>query len=604
MAPVGYTAPGRDAGTRAPITTGERWRQGRPEDARGRGEGGTVSGNDGIDEVVREFVAESHENLDRIDGDLLALERDPSAKQAIASIFRTFHTIKGTCGFLGFGRLERLTHSAETLLSRCRDGELVPNTEFFNVLLALVDTVRGVLASIESTGAEPDVDHSALVARIEATARSAKKAESRRPKSVAPAGRLSSPPPSPGVLAGTMRSSAASKGSASNIPPAMPRPAAMPFVDEIVVPRVDVPGVSVGRLMVPAAPPAPAQGTAAAAVAAKAPEVPAPAAPRNSMAPAAPEAHAVEGAPEARGLGLPDGYVRVDVAVLDRLMDLVGELVLTRNQTLQFAATQSDPNFLAASQRLNLITTDLQEGVMRTRMQPIGNVLTKLPRMVRDLAMACGRKVRLEVEGTDTELDRTVIEAVKDPLTHIVRNAIDHGLEAPDVRVKAGKPAEGVVSLRAFHEGGMVNIEIADDGAGVRPDKVRARAIERGLVSRDDAGRMSDHDLVNLLFLPGFSTAETVTNVSGRGVGMDVVKTNVEQIGGTVALRSVLGRGTTVEIKIPLTLAIIPALVVSSCGERYAIPQVSLLELVRVEREQAARAIETVFGARLYRLRD
>ena len=289
--------------------------------------------------------------------------------------------------------------------------------------------------------------------------------------------------------------------------------------------------------------------------------------------------------------------------LLDKLMNLVGELVLARNQILQFNAVQKDTAFLSTSQRLNLITTELQEGVMKTRMQPIGNVWSRFPRVVRDLAMACGKEVRIEMEGKETDLDKTIIEAIKDPLTHLVRNSVDHGIEPPELRRQRGKPAEGRLFLRAFHEGGQVNIEIADDGAGIEPEKLKHKALERGLINQEQAARMGEREALNLIFLPGFSTAAKVSNISGRGVGMDVVKTNIEKIGGTVDLHSQLGRGTTIKIKIPLTLAIIPALVVTSGGDRYAIPQVSLLELVRLDGEQVRKGIEHIHGAPVYRLR-
>jgi two-component system chemotaxis sensor kinase CheA len=293
----------------------------------------------------------------------------------------------------------------------------------------------------------------------------------------------------------------------------------------------------------------------------------------------------------------------VDVGLLDKVMNLVGELVLARNQVLQFTTTTQDTTFLRTAQRLNLITTELQEGVMKTRMQPIHNVWNKFPRVVRDLALGCGKQVRIDMDGADTELDKTIIEAIKDPLTHLVRNAVDHGIESPEQRKKAGKPLEGRLSLRAFHEGGQVNIEISDDGAGIDVDRVKRKAVEHGTITSDHAGRMSEREGLNLIFLPGLSTAERVTNVSGRGVGMDVVKTNIEKIGGMVDVQSTAGRGTTLKIKIPLTLAIIPALIVTSGKERFAIPQVSLLELVRLEGSDAIAGIEDIGGAPVYRLR-
>ena len=298
-----------------------------------------------------------------------------------------------------------------------------------------------------------------------------------------------------------------------------------------------------------------------------------------------------------------DSTIRVDVGILDSLMNLVGELVLARNQILQFTEVHHETAFLATSQQLNLITTELQEGVMKTRMQPIGNIWSKFPRVARDLAIACGKQVRVEMEGEETELDKTIIEAIKDPLTHIVRNSIDHGIECPEQRSSVDKPVEGILRLRAYHEGGQVIIEITDDGAGLDHQRIAAKAVERGLLTADAAARLSDREAANLILLPGFSTAEKVTSISGRGVGMDVVKTNIEKIGGTLDVQSVRGRGTTLRIKIPLTLAIIPALLVTSQGDRYAIPQVNLVELIHVEAEHVEEAIEDVGGAPVYRLR-
>jgi two-component system chemotaxis sensor kinase CheA len=298
-----------------------------------------------------------------------------------------------------------------------------------------------------------------------------------------------------------------------------------------------------------------------------------------------------------------DSAIRVDVNLLDGLMNLVGELVLARNQILQFTARFEDLALTASSQRLDLITTELQDGVMKTRMQPIGVVWNKLPRVVRDLSAAVGKQIHLEMEGADTELDKTIIEAIKDPLTHIVRNSCDHGIEEPAQRVAAGKAPQGRLQLRAFHEGGHVNIEIIDDGKGIDAARVKQRAVERGLLTLDAAARMSDREAYQLIFAPGLSTAEKVSNISGRGVGMDVVRTNIEQIGGTVDVQSTLGEGATVRLKIPLTLAIIPGLVVTTLGERYVIPQASLLELIRLEGEQIHKQIERIHGVPVYRRR-
>jgi two-component system chemotaxis sensor kinase CheA len=293
--------------------------------------------------------------------------------------------------------------------------------------------------------------------------------------------------------------------------------------------------------------------------------------------------------------------IRVDVQVLDNLMTLVGELVLARNHLTQLTAHgMHDQTLLAATQQVNAITSDLQDGVMRTRLQPIHTAWARFPRVVRDLAMALGKQVRVRTEGDDTELDRSIIEAIKDPLTHLVRNAVDHGIEDPAEREAAGKPAEGTIVIRASHEGGQVTIELQDDGRGIDLEKVLARGIERGLVDAEAAEALSARETIDLIFQPGFSTADKVTNLSGRGVGMDVVKTNVGRIGGNVEVATGPGVGTTYTLKIPLTLAIVPALLVTSGGERYAIPQINLVELVRATPDQ----IEDVHGAPVYRLRD
>ncbi|MEP6572211.1 MAG: chemotaxis protein CheW [Gemmatimonadota bacterium] len=487
------------------------------------------------EEIVAEFLVESREGLDQLDRDLVALEQNPSDQELLKRIFRCIHTIKGTCGFLAFGKLESVTHVGESLLSDLRDGLKTLSPEITSALLALVDAVRTILERIEATGQDGDEEYPDLIARLTKLRETGTASliaplvkKKRAPKKLAPPVTDPSPihPPKPEALAAPVR---------------------------VPEPPVDSP-------------------------------------PRASS-------------DESRSLQTADSNIRVDVSLLDKLMNLVGELVLARNQILQFAATQDDPGFVATSQRLNLITTELQEGVMKTRMQPIGNVWSKFPRVVRDLAIACEKQARLDMEGQETELDKTIIEAIKDPLTHIVRNSVDHGLERPADRIARGKPAEGRLLLRAYHESGQVNIEISDDGGGIDPERLRQKALTRGLITPDQASRLSDHEALNLVFLPGFSTAEKVTNVSGRGVGMDVVKTNIERIGGTVDIQSAMGEGTTLKIRIPLTLAIIPALIVTSGGDRYAIPQVSLLELVRLEPETARQEVEMVHEAPVYRLR-
>jgi len=526
-----------------------------------------------MDEIVKDFLIESNENLDRLDQELVKLESDPSSKELLGSVFRTIHTIKGSCGFLGFARLEKLAHAGENLLSRLRDGKLSLNAEITSGLLAMVDAVRRMLAAIQATGQDGEEDYISLIERL---------AFLQGDPAVSPQGANSAVPPAP------------------QLSPESQAEVEVPSNDEIV-------------LLAPAARPfekppecEPAPPASAAKLAGEA---------REKNPPATDEFVRAESAARSEDTPVPEPTVeshnpqatmetiRVGVTLLDRLMNLVGELVLARNQLLQFSNGTPDAGFLAVSQRMNLIATELQEEVMKTRMQPIGNIWNKFPRTVRDLAHSCGKEVRLVMEGQDTELDRTIIEAIKDPLTHLVRNAMDHGIEEPEVRKSSGKEPVGVLTLRAFHEGGQVNIEISDDGAGLNGDRIRQKAIERGLIPAQQAGRMPDRDVFNLIFLPGFSTAEKITNVSGRGVGMDVVKTNVEKIGGTVDIQSTAGRGTTVRVKIPLTLAIIPALIATCGGERFAIPQVSLSELVRLDAEENGRGIELVHGAPVYRLR-
>jgi two-component system chemotaxis sensor kinase CheA len=578
--------------------------------------------------LIKEFLVESYENLDQLDQDLVQLEQSPDDRNRLASIFRTIHTIKGTCGFFGFGRLEAVAHAGENLLSLLRDGKLHLDGPITGALLAMVDAVRAMLGRIEVSQEEGDVDYSGLIAHL--TALQTVPSDAAPPATAAAPAEQATPPAAPSAAGSTPLAQtppAAAKpvtAFAQAPPPATPSPA-------IATPQAPVsPPAPVQASPPPAPAPAPAVPTPAPLAAAAAAPAPPPAAPPQPLesvaAPVPPqqkvaapaekdssdsvsasesEGESAEGPAKAReqSQAVSEGNIRVDVGLLDKLMNLVGELVLARNQILQYTSTQKDTIFLGTCQRLNLITTQLQEGVMKTRMQPIGNIWNKFPRVVRDLAANCGKHIRLEMEGKETELDKTIIEAIKDPLTHVVRNSVDHGIEPSDVRLANGKSAEGVLFLRAYHEGGQVNIEISDDGGGINTERVKAKALERGLISRDQAARMSEQELIHLIFLPGFSTAEKVTNVSGRGVGMDVVKTNIEKIGGTIDINSRLGHGTTLRIKIPLTLAIIPALVVTNGGDRYAIPQVSLLELVRLEGEQARKGIELIHGVPVYRLR-
>jgi len=507
---------------------------------------------DDLDDIVREFLVESREGLDQLDQDLVALEAQPGSRALLGSIFRTIHTIKGTSGFLAFGRLERLTHVGESLLVELRDGRRSMDAPTTDVLLALVDRVRELLAAIDADGGEGDVQVDGTIAALEAVLLRA-----------------------PGTEAAPDAAALDAAAPAAAPDAAAPAPAA-------VAPATEVP----------------APATEAPATALPAPEAPAAILPNPHPAPAD---EAVEEVGSLRGHA--ETSIRVDVDLLDALMRQVGELVLARNRLSLLAGEREDLELSRSAQRVNLIAAELQEGVMKTRMQPIEHLWSKMPRVVRDLAAACGREVRLELSGGETELDRGLLEAVKDPLTHLVRNAVDHGIEPAADRVAADKPAQGVLTLRAYHGGGQVVVEVADDGRGIDPEKVGATAVRRGLRTPDQVAAAAPADLLQLLFLPGFSTAQAVTNVSGRGVGMDVVRTKVEAVGGTVDVESVVGRGTVWRLRMPLTLAIMPALTVGCAGDVYAVPQVSLLELVALDAQRRRDAIEHVQSAPVYRLR-
>ena len=511
-------------------------------------------------ELINEFLVESNENLAQLDQDFVELEKHPKDRNLLSSVFRTLHTIKGTCEFLGYTKLETITHRAENLLSKLRDGERDLDHSMTTLLLEAVDAVKRVRGEIETNATEGSSDYTDLCERLQAIC--------------------------DGAPAETVEGPASS---------ASPRPADQGKPASVSATETGVEGKPLepqsGKTAVPLeAKSEPAPPAAQAAVAAGA---------RGS---AGDQQGAQTGAPltESR---VASSNIRVDVSLLDKLMNLVGELVLVRNQILQHTSSLEDTAFTATSQRLNLITTELQANVMKTRMQPISVVWNKFPRVVRDIGQSLGKEIELVMEGAKTDLDKTIIESIKDPLTHLVRNSCDHGIETSEERAAREKSPRGTLTLRAYHEGGQVNIEISDDGAGIDPERLKQKAIQNGLVPADRAERMSDRELLNLIFLPGLSTAKKVTNVSGWGVGMDVVKTNIEKIGGSIDLQSKKDHGTTIKIKIPLTLAIIPALIVNCAGERFAIPQVNLVELVRLESGASSRQIEWIYGAPVYRLR-
>jgi two-component system chemotaxis sensor kinase CheA len=516
-----------------------------------------------LDELTREFLIESQEGLDRMERCLTELEERPKDAGLIGDIFRSVHTIKGTTGFLGFTRLEKLAHSGENLLGLLREGKLTADRPTITGLLQLMDGLRAILESSEGDG--EDAELIGLMGELQAPAKPQAKQPVRLRAGAHPAHAVSGELQLAQTPAAAPDQSTAAMAALHPAVPTAPAAPAAPAPQPVETPREPV-----------------------AAPAAKAP------AEAESDA-AKPRAQAATAGTAA------ESTLRVDIALLNRMMNLVGELVLTRNQVLQ--ATAADPSMTMLSRRLDMVTADLRESVMKARMQPVSNIFSKMPRMVRDLSQSLGRRVRLQVEGQDTELDKSLLEAIKDPLTHAVRNSLDHGIELPDARLAAGKDPEGTLKLRASQEGSHVVIEVSDDGAGIPVDKVRQKAIERGFITPDRAAQLAERELLQLIFVPGFSTAAAVTNVSGRGVGMDVVRTNVEKIGGKVEIDSRAGKGTTLRMRIPLTLAIIPALIVRSVNQSFALPQGALSELVHVPPEQAAAAIEWMEGAPLYRLR-
>jgi two-component system, chemotaxis family, sensor kinase CheA len=501
-----------------------------------------------MDELMREFLIESQEGLDRMERCLTELEVRPDDTALIADIFRSVHTIKGTTGFLGFKRLEKLAHSGENLLGLLREGKMAAEPSVITVLLELLDGLRVILRNIDATENEGADEDTALIERLDALVASA----------------------SGQAAKNAVHKSAGVKHSEAE-PIASAHPQEHLVKSEVTTSQSSAPQAATN-----------APVTAAAVTKETATEAAADVRPRTTVNAA-------------------ESTLRVDVTLLNRMMNLVGELVLTRNQVLQ--QTSSDPNMTVLARRLDMVTADLRESVMKARMQPVSNIFSKMPRIVRDLSQSLSKRARVHMEGQETELDKSLLEAIKDPLTHAVRNSLDHGIETPEARIAAGKDPEGTLKLKASQEGSHVLIEISDDGAGIAVDLVRAKAIERGLVTAERAVQMAERELLQLIFLPGFSTAAAVTNVSGRGVGMDVVRTNVEKIGGKVELDSRPGKGTTMRLRIPLTLAIIPALIVRSVNQSFALPQGALSELVHIPRDQVRTAIEWIENAPLYRLR-
>ncbi len=576
-----------------------------------------------MDDLLREFLTETNESLDVVDVELVKFEQDPNNAKILDNIFRLVHTIKGTCGFLGLPRLEAIAHASETLMGKFRDGAAV-NTEAVSLVLTSIDRIKSLLAELERTEAEPEGEDRDIISQLEAMSQGVGTAQAIHPPAAA------APPPPP---------------------PVEDKPLEVQTLERDLRPgevSLDDLERAFRETEAEAASPAPAKASEPAAAAATAKEVrigevseeelerafreaegpslgpakyvreeaPAPAAAAPAEKPAAEKAPAKKPEPkkaaaiasddEAVGKlenSIASQSIRVGVETLEHLMTMVSELVLTRNQLLEIVRHHEESEFKTPLQRLSNVTAELQDGVMKTRMQPIGNAWQKLPRVVRDLAQELGKKIELDMHGAETELDRQILDIIKDPLTHMVRNSADHGLEATEDRKMLGKPEKGTIRLSAYHEGGHIIIQIADDGRGLNVDRIKKKALENGLATEAELERMSESQIQKFIFHPGFSTAAAVTSVSGRGVGMDVVKTNIDLIGGTIDLKSVVGEGTVFTIKIPLTLAIVPALIVEVAGDRFAIPQIAVIELVRAN-AQSEHQIELIKDTPVLRLRN
>ncbi|PWB66591.1 MAG: hybrid sensor histidine kinase/response regulator [Bradyrhizobiaceae bacterium] len=524
-----------------------------------------------MDDLLREFLTETNESLDVVDVELVRFEQDPNNAGILDNIFRLVHTIKGTCGFLGLPRLEALAHAAETLMGKFRDGMPVTG-EAVTLILSTIDRLKQVLADLEANEQEPEGSDTDLIGELERMAIAGTVAAA--PAAAAPA----EPKSSEGKLAVQTLERPLRPGEVS--------------LDELERAfRETAPEV-------PEAAPEPAKAEAKKADARKADARKA-----DAKAKGPGRKPASEGEEEKSDTKVANQSIRVNVETLENLMTMVSELVLTRNQLLEIVRRHEDSEFKVPLQRLSNVTAELQEGVMKTRMQPIGNAWQKLPRIVRDLATELDKDIELEMHGAETELDRQVLDLIKDPLTHMVRNSADHGLETPEERRAAKKPEKGTIRLSAYHEGGHIIIEIADDGRGLNTERIKAKLVANGLASEIDVEKMTEAQIHKFIFAPGFSTAAKVTSVSGRGVGMDVVRNNIDQIGGTIDVKSVMGEGSSFTIKIPLTLAIVSALIVEAAGDRFAIPQLSVIELVRAQTNSEHR-IERIKDTPVLRLRN
>ncbi|MEQ8377389.1 chemotaxis protein CheW [Parvibaculum sp.] len=585
-----------------------------------------------MDDLLKDFLAETSESLDLLDSEIVELEQRPDDPALLGSIFRVMHTIKGTCGFLGLPRLEAVAHAAEDVLGRVRDGELSVSHDVISQVLTALDRIKELVASLGETGSEPEGEDSGIIGALRRIASGETQAA---PANTAPAkqGKQGSLFERAGGASGidtacelACAGFMAKSGDCAVLKPEMLKlQFALARGFEVALEKT--PGIDVADVLSCLTDNGWTQQDLAlleAELAAafrslevgeedisalllslyrgKSPDAEVPEEDAVPAKTASTEKPQVSNDKHDAGHGQTQ-TLRVNISVLEDLMTLVSELVLTRNQLLQIMRSHDETPFAAPLQRLNQVTTELQESVMMTRMQPIGNAWGKLPRLVRDLAQELGKKIELVMTGADTELDRQILESIRDPLTHMVRNSADHGIESSADRVASGKLEHGTIKLSARHEGGHIVVVVSDDGRGLPTARIREKVVANGIATESQLEGMSEQQIQQFIFRPGFSTAAAVTSVSGRGVGMDVVRNNIEKIGGIIEFQSTEGVGSSFIIKIPLTLAIVSALIVECEGERFALPQNSVVELVRIN-PTASKGLENINGRPVYRLRD
>lgn len=502
-----------------------------------------------MDELLKDFLTETTEHIEGAETQLVHFERNPSDASLISSIFRLVHTIKGTSSFLGLERLERVGHAAESVMGMLRDG-VPPTQHSVSIILAAIDRIKTIIEEIGQHGAEPPGDDSGIINALEAYYAAGTEA-----------------------AAAAASAEAAGEIAAAQIQDSAPTSAPEPQPEPV------------------------AESAAVVAETLKAEKVPA------QQEQTAAKKEAAQGAQAKTAANPNQETIRVSVDTIERMMQLVSELVLSRNQLLELARHREDDTIKTPLQHLSTLTSDLQDAVMRARMQPVGRLYANLPRLVRELSTSLGKNIDLVTEGADTELDRQLIEVIRDPLTHLIRNCADHGIEKPEERLASGKPECGEIRVSAAHEAGQITIDIADDGKGLDIERIKAKITAQGLATEHDLRSMSNEEIYRYIFEPGFSTAQVVSNVSGRGVGMDVVRSNIEAIGGSVSLSSAPGKGSRFSLRIPLTLAIAPALIIEVAGQRFALPQTSVVEAVSLGKNYKD-LIQNVQNALVLKLRE